>query len=181
MRAVLWVLAWSALILVGLSSLPGLSRWFSEERYRRPDGTLDPARNLTSAVIHQYGNGCRVGGNPEDCSHCRELIAAASEQELMSAYTEVMSSPKAKDFCVGNVARLAADLPYSAEFHHALRDRRDRMREGKHRLFPYFAKHGDECELAWMEEVAKPLQDYNLSEAERSIQSLRERLADQGQ
>lgn len=116
-----------------------------------------------------------------EAEQSREVLRDATVEELLAAFTSVVQSGGTNNFCVENIAHRAADMPFSAKFRDALRSRRDKLDDGGRRAFDYFAKHGDESDLKWMEGVVEYLKDYRLAQAEESINKLRERLASEGQ
>lgn len=181
MRAKLWVVC-------GLAAVVGCGPVESPRTSgHEPQGEklpFDPNRQptLVEAVSRVYGEDC--GNGMLDISYKRSeaVIKAATQEELTSAYIEVISAGGVNSWTIAGVASAATSAPFSAKFRDALRAVRNGLTEGWIPVFDYFAAHGDGTDLKWMEARmadGKPLA--RRDEAEAAVTKLKKRLADQGQ
>ena len=84
----------------------------------------------------------------------------------------------------GAIARAATNHPFSPKFRTALRGQRDRIASDPPALsgvFSYFASHGDETDLKWIEKISGNTDETRTQAANEAIEKLRKRLAVEGQ
>lgn len=144
----------------------------------------DPARSLKTAVQQVYSNECGHGLRDERYQRCDVLINAASKDGLMAAFTAVVNDDRSREWCVGNVSRAAGQLPFSAEFRDALRQRRGSLMIDPSSIlgaFDYFVVHGDASDLTWMEGKADKMEERHQKYHAEAVKKMRERLAAEGQ
>lgn len=168
------------LAVVGCGGVDTQPSPVSEEAVQPPPAFVLQPLTLREAVSQVYGADC--GNEMHDPSYQRSeaMIAAAKPADLQKAFTDVVSAPARSSWCVGGLARAAADMPFWAELRDGLRARRDQMTERRDDAYLYFARHGDATDLSWMEENVGKLGQYERGDGEKAIGNLRERLRAEG-
>ena len=144
----------------------------------------DPASCLKTAVIRIYTPGCGFDFIGPEYERCRAVVEAASREELMAVYTDVVSDPAVPSGVVGSVSHRAAELPLVPAFRDALRNRREFVSPTDscvYGLFKYFAAHGEWADLEWFWKTAERT-DNNLQRAAfDAVKKLRTRLVNQAE
>ncbi|MBA4067341.1 MAG: hypothetical protein C0501_27255 [Isosphaera sp.] len=141
-----------------------------------------PSREQLSAdarwVLSVVGCGSEIG-QPE----FRQAVVRVwnAGPEIVPVLAELV--PRGDFALVCNAARIGTDHPPSVELRAALRARRDAigLEQAPYSwvgyLLVYFARFGDETDLAWMEKAVGGLREKDRPRGEEHLRQLRARLA----
>jgi hypothetical protein len=147
----------------------------------------DPAPNLKSAMLRLWCGCCGTECDSPELHYCSSVVQAASREQLLMAYTDIISDPRASSVSrweIGHVASLAAKLPLWPAFRDALRKCRDYLPNDDRLLFEvfgYFAVHGEWSDLEWLWQMANCEDNTRRLVGFATIRKLRTRLQAQGE
>lgn len=154
---------------------------------RTSDVRPDPAPTLKAAFLYTGNAGCGFDHLTPEYQFCSAVVRAASREQLLAMYTDVISDPGASSVSsweIGRVASLAAKLPLWPELRDALRNRRDELTKEDRLLFngfEYFAVHGEWSDLDWLWKTAGTEDNNRRQVAFYTIKKLLKRLNAQGE
>jgi hypothetical protein len=145
----------------------------------------DPAPNLKAALMRLWCGCCGTECDSPEVEYCCRVVQAASREQLLTVYTELVSS-RSSVSCweVGRVASCAAKLPVWPALRDALRHRRDYLPDDDRLLFEvfeFFTAHGEWCDLDWFWKMAGSEDNIRRLVAYATIKRLQARLNALGQ
>ncbi len=142
----------------------------------------DPAPSLKAAMLRLWCGCCGTECDSPELHYCSSVVQAASREQLLMAYTDIISDSRASSVSrweVGHVASLASKLPLWPALRDALRNRRDYLPHDDRLLcyvFESFAVHGEWSDLDWLWKMAESEDNNRRLPAFAAIKKLVKRL-----
>lgn len=134
-------------------------------------------------VLLQYlsSSFCNDIDAPQYMANARVVRTAGVK--VIPLLVDILSNADLSDDAIGSAAELATSLPYSVAFRNALRNHRDDKRLPEnilsvHCILYYFAKHGDESDIVWIQAWKSKLDSKRQFEATDAIAIMKKRLVE---